>query len=148
MKKNLPFLVFACAISVSPAKAQRHNFATKTIINNGDSITVQMPDIDKYPGERFYYVDTLARFNGNLDGYLEKQVARYKVSRENQGRTVVVKFVVDTDGSVQDPVIISDANVELDPIAISIVKNMPLWIPAMKDREGVVSFNSIRLMFP
>lgn len=69
--------------------------------------------------------------------YLMKNVVYPKeaASAGEQGK-VVVQFVVDTDGSVNDIEVTQSVTPALDKEAVRVVKSMPRWTPA-KDKEGL-----------
>ena len=62
--------------------------------------------------------------------WLQKNLKYPAISAENgvQGR-VIVQFVVNTDGSIVDPVVIRSVDPYLDKEAIRVVSAMPKWKP-------------------
>ncbi|PJB58516.1 MAG: hypothetical protein CO098_08185 [Bacteroidetes bacterium CG_4_9_14_3_um_filter_41_19] len=88
--------------------------------------------------------DSLPEFVGGqnaLNEYLMEQVANYegRIDTENQ-QIVDVYFVVETDGSISNVMVKDSIGNELDEAAMSIVKNMPAWIP------GKIGNTKIRMM--
>ena len=60
--------------------------------------------------------------------------------KSQEGR-VVVKFVVNENGSVSDCIVVSGIGRECDEEALRVVRNMPFWLPAIqKDRPVKVYF--------
>ena len=55
-----------------------------------------------------------------------------------QGK-VVVKFIINTDGSIESPMIVNNnaANYELEKEAIRVISSMPKWIPASQQGKKV-----------
>lgn len=60
------------------------------------------------------------------------------IKNNAEGR-VIVKFVVETDGSISSPVILRGISPELDNEALRLVKEMPAWIPARNNGQPVAS---------
>ena len=67
---------------------------------------------------------------GELMKYLQKNIKYPPVCQDQgiQGR-VVVQFVVNSDGSIVDPVVIKSVNPHLDKEALRVVSSMPKWKP-------------------
>lgn len=85
----------------------------------------------------------------SLMNWLAKNI-RYPAAAQQadaQGR-VVVKFIVETDGSISQPEIVhSSANRDLDEEALRLISMMPKWIPAMNDGQAVSSFFTLPITF-
>lgn len=62
--------------------------------------------------------------------FIQKNVVYPELSREmgEQG-TVYVQFVVNSDGSIQDVVVLKGVSDQLDKEAVRVVKKMPHWSP-------------------
>jgi protein TonB len=62
--------------------------------------------------------------------FIQKNVVYPELSREmgEQG-TVYVQFVVNSDGSIQDVVVLKGVSDQLDKEAVRVVKKMPNWSP-------------------
>ncbi len=70
--------------------------------------------------------------------YLSQNV-RYPVEAQKygiQGR-VIVQFIVDRDGSIDDIEVVRSIDPSLDYEAKRVIKNMPLWEPGIQDGEKV-----------
>ena len=63
-----------------------------------------------------------------------------------QGR-VVVKFIVDKDGSVRDATVVKGVDKELDKEAIRLVMSMPKWVPAKVNEQVVASYFNLPVTF-
>lgn len=70
--------------------------------------------------------------------YLMKNIKYPAICQEMgiQGR-VVVGFVVNKDGSIQDVTVLSSVNEKLDAEAIRVVKSMPAWTPGEMQGQKV-----------
>lgn len=75
---------------------------------------------------------------GELIKYLQKTIKYPSISQDNgvQGR-VVVQFIVNTDGSIVDPVVVKSVDPYLDKEAIRVVKAMPKWKPGQQRGKAV-----------
>lgn len=86
-------------------------------------------------------VDQMPAFPGGVSGlvdYLSQNVHYPDLARVNniQGR-VMVKFVVEKDGSINECKIVKSVDPSLDKEALRVVKSMPKWQPGMKDGKPV-----------
>ncbi len=83
--------------------------------------------------EIFMVVEKMPEFPGGqaeLMKFLQKNIKYPSISQENgvQGR-VIVQFVVNSDGSIVDPVVMKSVDPYLDKEALRVVKSMPKWTP-------------------
>ena len=80
--------------------------------------------------------------------YLSKNI-KYPVfeEKERQQGRVIVKFVVDTDGTVTNVKVAKSVNSLLDAEAIRVTKAMPRWIPGKKNGEAVPVEYTIPITF-
>jgi len=95
---------------------------------------------------QYYNFQIMPEFPGGINAlfqYLEKNVKYPKKSRRKgiEGR-VLLKFIVEKDGSISNVSVIESVNNEMDAEAVRVVKKMPKWEPGMEDGENVrISFN-------
>ena len=85
----------------------------------------------------FEQVDVKPEFPNGNDGlvkYLSENIKYPKdaVKQKIQGR-VLVTFVVDTDGSIQDVKVAKAVYPSIDKESVRVVKKMPKWTPGKKD---------------
>lgn len=80
-----------------------------------------------------------------LMNFIEKNVRYPEVARKHgmQGR-VIVRVVIDKDGSVTEPTIVRSIDTELDNEALRIVKLMPKWKPGTQRNKAV----KVKYTFP
>lgn len=89
----------------------------------------------------FNVVEKMPEFEGGMDGmmsFLQKNIKYPAEAKENgtQGR-VVVQFVVNKDGSIDEPKVVKSVSPELDAEALRVVKAMPKWTPGEQRGEKV-----------
>lgn len=75
---------------------------------------------------------------GALFSYISNnmQYPKQAIKSGTQGR-VIVKFIVEVDGSISNVKIGKSANPELDEEALRVVKSMPKWNPGKQDGHTV-----------
>ncbi|NVO20679.1 MAG: energy transducer TonB [Bacteroidetes bacterium] len=92
-------------------------------------------------GEVFLAADVIPQFEGGRDGlakYLSKNV-RYPepaIDKHLQG-TVLVCFVITSDGEVKDVKIVKGIDPLLDNEAMRVISGMPLWKPGLRAGKPV-----------
>ncbi len=100
----------------------------------------------------FQVVENMPEFPGGLQEcmkWLQMNLKYPAKAAENgvQGR-VIVQFVVNTDGSIIDPIILRSVDPYLDKEAIRVVKAMPKWKPGTQRGKPVrVKYNTMPLQF-
>jgi periplasmic protein TonB len=92
-------------------------------------------------GEVFLAADVIPQFEGGREGlskYLSKNVhyPSEAIERSIQG-TVLVCFVVTSEGSVKDAKIVKGIDPVLDNEALRVVSGMPLWRPGLRAGKPV-----------
>lgn len=125
MKKNV---IIAIAAAMLTAGTFTANAQTKA---KQQTTTIYTPE----------QVDQRAMFPGGQEGMMNYMMQNMKYPKEaekDQARgTVVVHFVVETDGSISDVHVPDSQKVHpiLDAAAVAFVKAMPKWKPAkLKDK--------------
>lgn len=82
----------------------------------------------------FLVVENMPVFIGGYDALKEylKTHAVYteKAMNEKVSGRVIISFLVETDGSITDPIVMKGLHPDLDNISLELVKNMPKWTPA------------------
>jgi len=84
-----------------------------------------------------------ATFPGGTRGWLaflqENLTYPKKARKKNIQGTVVVTFIVDTDGSISDIQVVSGPD-ELREAAVDVIKKSPNWVPATLDGKKLKCF--------
>ena len=80
--------------------------------------------------------------------FLSKNINYPSISQENgvQGR-VIVQFVVNTDGSIVEPVVMRGVDPYLDKEALRVIKMMPKWSPGKQRGKPVRVKYTVPVMF-
>lgn len=96
-----------------------------------------------------------ASFRGGDEGWkkylikklTEKSRIYSKLLKPNQSYSVIVKFVVEKDGSIGDVKIEKKGIIDLDEIAWEIIQNSPDWIPAVQYNRKVRAYRRQPITF-
>ena len=96
-------------------------------------------------------VDMQATFPGGkdaMDNYIRTNLQYPKNSIQNNTQTtVIVNFVLDINGRINRIWISKSTDKELKTEAIRLVRNMPKWLPELKDGELVASIQKVAINF-
>ena len=144
MKKLIPALVLLCCVYNSFAQADSTQKQATTTVKSDTS------KISKNADGAFLKVEVESEFPGGIDGwigFLQQNLTypRKAVRKEIQG-TVVLQFIVCTDGSVCDIEAISGPE-ELREAAVAALKKTPNWIPAIQDGRNVKSYKKQPIVY-
>lgn len=111
------------------------------------------PEVKEKPKEEeiFVAVEQQAEFPGGqaaLMKYLSNNIRYPEAAQQNdiQGR-VIVKFVVEKDGSIGNVTIAKGVDKDLDREAIRVVKKMPKWQPGKNNGVAVRSYFTLPVTF-
>lgn len=116
-----------------------------------ESESPQEPELPKEP-EVYDRATEMPQFPGGAAAmmyYINKTMKYPKAAKENslEGK-VIIKFYVDTDGSVKDPVVLKDAvGGGCAEEALRIVKSMPKWKPGYDRGKAVKVYYTIPIAF-
>ena len=123
-------MLLMAAMSLLPMAAG----ATGNPVNDGDEILTVAEQMPSFKGNMAMWI------NQNL----RKPVSRDGVDK--QGR-VVVKLVIEKDGSVSNPVLVRRLSRPYDREALRVVRSMPKWNPAMNNGKPVRCYFTIPVTF-
>lgn len=103
------------------------------------------------PEKIFEAVEQQAQFPGGqaaLMKWLSNNIKYPELAQQNnvEGR-VTVKFTVEKDGSISNPVIAKGVDKDLDREAIRVVKKMPKWQPGKNNGVAVRSYFYLPVVF-
>ncbi len=99
-------------------------------------------------GKKFLYVEKMPAAHYVLNDYLAKNIHYPKYARKKniEGR-VIVKFVVDEDGSISNVEIKKGIGGGCDEEAIRVVSEMPAWIPGSQNGKLVRVYFTLPIHF-
>ncbi len=146
----VPALLAGCAVTAIPGVAG----VIKSFALTSDAPAPEALEAPAAPDEEreiYMSVDKTAEFKGGLGAlmsYLNDNI-RYPeeaVKNDEQGN-VIVRFVVEADGSIGEVKVAKGVTPLLDEEAIRIVKNMPKWTPAQNEGKDVASWFNLPIRF-
>jgi TonB family C-terminal domain len=122
-------------------------FVFLLIFNNCDN---SVEPLQKLPAELpakvnsetvFEVVEKMPEFKGGqsaLMHYLNNSI-KYPVTAQAEGiqGRVIVQFIVDADGSINEPVVARSVDESLDKEALRVISKMPSWIPGQQRGKPV-----------
>jgi periplasmic protein TonB len=115
------------------------------------AITLGDPPIIDKADEIMDFTEEMASFKGGMEGWYAYLKANLKYPRQEQKLgiegTVILRFVINTDGSIQDVEVIRSASEGLAQAAISVIKNSPNWNPGKTGGRPVRSRMTIPIKF-
>lgn len=117
-----------------------------------EQVVVKEPEPEvKKEEEIFVAVEQQAEFPGGqaaLMKWLSQNVRYPETAQQNdvQGR-VIVKFVVEKDGSIGTATILKGVDKDLDREALRVVKKMPRWQPGKNNGVAVRSYFNLPVVF-
>ncbi len=99
----------------------------------------------------FRRIDQMPEFPGGIPAiadYLGKNTVYPERARQAniEGR-VVVKFIIDTDGSVTDVTVVKYVDTLLDNEAVRVIRSMPKWKPGMDKGKKVRVYYNMPVVF-
>ncbi len=122
----------------------RHTIYNGTIIEMAGGHLLRKADGPNHAAEweRMSSVDVEPRFKGQSAGAFPSWVtARLKYPKDAKNAhidgTVVLKFVIGTNGGVQEVEVVKGVFPSLDAEAVRVVRSSPKWRPAIKDGKPV-----------
>lgn len=144
MKKLISALILLCCAYNSFAQTDTTKKQATTTVKSDTSKTSKNAD------GAFLKVEVESEFPGGLNGwseFLQQNLTypRKAVRKEIQG-TVVLQFIVCTDGTVCDIEAISGPE-ELREAAVAALKKTPNWIPAIQDGRNVKSYKKQPIVY-
>lgn len=118
------------------AKSQKDNNKYSTL-DNGEQVYMAVEQMAEYPGGQ-----------AALREYIKNNLRLPDTDFDFETVRVIVKFVINKDGSISDPKIIKPGpDKAFDDEAIRLVTGMPKWIPAKNNGQPVNSYFSMPFTF-
>ncbi len=144
MKNAEALILLSLLINLNPAFCQTPKKEYVKLTENG--IEFQTNGIDT-----LCIIDSMPEFPGGLlkmTEFLSNNIIYPKKARrdEVEGR-LVLSFVVDKSGKIQNILVIKSVRADLDNEAIRVVKNMPKWKPGVQKGSCVQVQYQLPVMF-
>jgi len=115
------------------------------------TVVIDAPPIIEKPDEIKDYVDVQAAFQGGMDAWYTylNQNLKYPSQARRMGieGVAIVRFVVNTDGTIQDVELLRKLGGGTDEVALEVVKNSPKWIPGRVGGRSVRSRMTLSIRF-
>lgn len=142
MGKITLLFISAFAIQLSVAQAQTQNSISPT-----DKKSLARKD----SAGVYTFVEHMPEFPGGDDELMKfiKNKLRYpKMELDNhiEGK-VIVRFVIDEEGSVQNPIVTQKVSLGLDKEALRIVRSLPKFIPGKQQGKPVKTYYNVPITF-
>ena len=117
------------------SETEKVTSAVKSATEAGE-ITAESSDPKKvFTGKVYDLVDEMPSFPGGLEElykWIDNNVQYPAVARENGIGRVIVKFIVEKDGSLSDSTVIRSVHPIVDREALRLVGQMPKWNPGKR----------------
>ena len=112
--------------SLQPAPLEESAFRRETLPNEPLSFGTKATDLEQYIQDHFVYPASVRK---NVDG------------------TIVLKFRISPEGIANDIQLVAGLGEALDQEAIRVIKNMPAWLPKLKDFRPVEDYKELVIGF-
>lgn len=111
-------------------------------------VVEEKPKPKEEPEKVFEAVEQPAAFKGNVNKWLSSHISYPQTAQDNnvQGK-VVVRFIVEKDGSVSGVTVLKSVDRDLDKEAVRVVKSMPKWQPGKNNGVPVRSYFTLPINF-
>lgn len=101
------------------------------------STVIPSGSASRSPEEPVYdLVDEMPEFPGGQDSLMRLCSRNLPIGSQIHGR-VIVQFVVETDGSLSNFIVLRSSHPDFEEEALRIVRNLPRWKPGRKDGRTV-----------
>jgi protein TonB len=120
-------------------------------IENSNETLIEDPSTENDSLEIFIEAEIMPSFMGNDDAlyaYVYKNILYPKLAKENniEGR-VIVRFVVEKDGSISNTNILRKLGFGCDEEVIRLIKSMPKWFPGKQNGKPVRVYYTLPIVF-
>ena len=100
-------------------------------------------------GVTYLYVEQMPKTGYDLSEYIAKNLhaGDSEQSQDMQGTRVIVKFIVNEDGSTSDISVVRSVNNYYDNEVVRLVRNMPRWKPGEQNGKPVKVWFTLPVVF-
>jgi len=119
--------------------------AASTTGDGTNTHTISEPPANTKP---FTMAQEMPEFNGNIGGYLQRQLKYPNAARDNgiEGQ-VIVQFVVNEDGHISDAKVLRGIGGGCNEEALRVVSGMPRWKPGKQNGKAVKVYYTLPIRF-
>ncbi len=112
------------------------------------SASLPMKDLATTEQYTFNYVEQMPEPTYNLLEYIFKNIKYPDEARDKNitGR-VIVKFIVDEEGNITDPVVLRSPDKSLSDESLRVIRTLPKWNPGKKDGKNVRVYFTLPIKF-
>ena len=124
--------------------------AIQTNAQNGTEkvLTASEPKNDTGSKPIYNYVEQMPTSGYDLQQYLTGHIKYPDSSRaDNTEGRVIVKFIVNDDGSISDCAVVRGLDPFCDAEAVRVISNMPPWKPARQNGKAVRVWFTLPVVF-
>lgn len=141
----------ATAQEVTAARSETPDYNKESSAAKQQPAVVEEPQERSYSGQIYTAVEQPAEFPGGqsaLMTFLSNNIRYPEAAQQNgiSGR-VIVKFVVEKDGSISSASVVKGVDRDLDAEALRVVRRMPKWKPGKNSGQPVRSYFTLPVTF-
>jgi TonB family protein len=153
MKKQNSFLKISAIAFIGLATfgcSDEDFVGMEPVVNDATAVNSKIPE--KLNGEVIFTgVETPPEFKGGAKEMYKYIGQNMKYPKDAQTRgidgRVFIKFIVDKEGNVQNPVILKGVDPSLDAEAIRVISELPQWDPGFQNGKPVNVFFTTPVVF-
>lgn len=108
------------------------------IVNKTETETTTLTNKRTGKVETFTYVEQMPQALYDVNVYLAKNMV-YPEDAKQEGFSgkIIVKFIIDIDGSIDSPRVLKQIPPSIEKEVIRVIKSMPAWEPAIQNGKPI-----------
>lgn len=121
------------------------DIATDSVTSNTERLEADIPQESSKP---YTSVEQMPQFVGGDAALLKflKENLKFPVGETPEGR-VVVRFVIDQNGDIQEPTVIRSLSAATNKEALRVIELMPRWTPGKQNGKTVSVYFTLPVQF-
>jgi protein TonB len=124
--------------------------ATKLIAGTGGGGEMPTGSVEALPAadKIEIYVEQMPQFDGDMNKYLSENIQYPEMARDaNVSGRVVIRFVVNEDGSISNAKVVKGIGSGCEEEAIRVINSMPRWKPGKSNGKAVKVYFTLPVKF-
>jgi protein TonB len=124
--------------------------ATKLIAGTGGGGEMPTGTVESFPAadKIVEYVEQMPQFDGDMNKYLSENIQYPEMARDaNVSGRVVIKFVVNEDGSISNAHVVKGIGGGCEEEAMRVINSMPRWKPGKSNGKAVKVYFTLPVKF-